>query len=206
MPIGGFIPITYKNEGFMTLGAFNVDGYVTFQANDLLDVMSVQAKIDTAPSWTIGFQDHKASKDGVAFAANLVRHSRIYKHNSRIEPFPFELLGADCAPWIRTLLRVCGISSEECHRIGRLNTYPANQRLSFPQDMFLREIPPKQPTNPSQPGGQRIHTVESGDWLSKIAIRYYGDMNKWTVIYDANKGQIGMDPNRIEVGQRLVIP
>lgn len=208
VPVGGFTPITHKNEGFLTLGAFNVEGNLVFQANDLLDVMSVKAKIDTAPSWTIGFQDHKVSKDGVAFAANLVRHCRTYKHNTRIDPFPFELLGADCAPWIRALLIVCGISSQECHRIGRLDSYPANQRLSFPLEVFQRELPPKTPVNPGQPGNQRIHTVEPGDWLSKIAIRYYGDMNKWTVIYEypENRRTIGPNPDLIKIGQRLVIP
>lgn len=208
VPVGGFSPITHRNERFLTLGAFNVQGNVTFQANDLLDVMSVKAKIDTAPSWTIGFQDHQVSKEGVAFAANLVRHCRIFKQNSRTDPVPFELLGVDCAPWIHTLLGVCGISYDECKRIGRLNSYPANQRLSFPKQMFERELPPQPPTNPGQPGTERIHTVRAGEWLSKIAIAYYGDMNKWTVIYEhpENRRQIGPNPDRIEVGQRLVIP
>ncbi len=206
VPVGGFTPITHRNEGFLTLGGFNVEGNVAFQANDLLDVMSVKEKIDTAPSWTIGFQDHKVSKEGVAFAANLVRHSRIFKQNSRIAPVSYELLGADCAPWIHTLLGVCGISWEECKRIGRLDTYPQHQRLSFPEEMFRRELPPNPPSNPGQPGSQRIHTVEPGDWLSKIAIRYYGDMNKWTVIHEANISTIGPNPDLIQVGQRLVIP
>ncbi len=62
------------------------------------------------------------------------------------------------------------------------------------------------PTGPKKPGnGQVIHVVEPGDWLSKIAIRYYGDMNKWPVIFDANKDKIS-HPDRIYPGQRLVIP
>jgi nucleoid-associated protein YgaU len=208
VPVGGFGPITHRNEGFLTLGAFNVQGNVTFQANDLLVVMSVKAKIDTAPSWTIGFQDHKVSKEGVAFAANLVRHCRNFKQNSRIDPVPFELLGADSAPWIRALLAVCGISYDEITRIGRLNTYPEHQRLSFPQEMFRQQLPPNPQPNPGQPGSQRIHTVRAGEWLSKIAIAYYGDMNKWTVIYEhpENKRKIGSNPDLIQVGQRLVIP
>ena len=54
--------------------------------------------------------------------------------------------------------------------------------------------------------GQRIHVVKSGDWLSKIAITYYGDMNKWKLIYDTNKGVIGPNPDLIKPGQQLVIP
>ncbi len=68
-----------------------------------------------------------------------------------------------------------------------------------------------QPDRPNygrpQPGnGQRIHVVKPGDWLSKIAITYYGDMNKWDVIYKANRQTIGPDPNLIKPGQSLVIP
>lgn len=53
--------------------------------------------------------------------------------------------------------------------------------------------------------GPRTHIVEPGEWLSKIAIKYYGDVNKAEVIYNANKGQI-LDRDRIEPGMKLIIP
>lgn len=63
------------------------------------------------------------------------------------------------------------------------------------------------PPEPDRPGYvPRIHVVKQGDWLSKIAITYYGDMNKWDVIYKRNIDQIGPDPDLIIPGQRLVIP
>lgn len=62
------------------------------------------------------------------------------------------------------------------------------------------------PQKPSPGNGQRIHVVQQGDWLSKIAITYYGDMNKWDVIYKANIGTIGPNPDLIIPGQQLVIP
>jgi hypothetical protein len=52
----------------------------------------------------------------------------------------------------------------------------------------------------------RYHTVSPGDWLSKIAQKYYGGMHKWPVIYEANRDVIGSDPNLIKSGQRLLIP
>jgi hypothetical protein len=52
----------------------------------------------------------------------------------------------------------------------------------------------------------RYHTVASGDWLSKIAAKYYGNLHKWPVIYEANRDVVGPDPNLIRPGQRLVIP
>lgn len=59
---------------------------------------------------------------------------------------------------------------------------------------------------PGPGNGKRIHVVQPGDWLSKIAITYYGDMNKWPTIYERNKAVIGTDPNLIKPGQKLVIP
>ncbi len=49
------------------------------------------------------------------------------------------------------------------------------------------------------------YTVASGDSLSKIAKREYGDMNQWRRIYEANKDQIS-DPDLIHPGQKLRIP
>jgi nucleoid-associated protein YgaU len=52
------------------------------------------------------------------------------------------------------------------------------------------------------------HTVEEGDTLSGIALKYYGSATKdmWMVIYNANKSVIGDDPNLIKPGQVLKIP
>jgi len=50
------------------------------------------------------------------------------------------------------------------------------------------------------------HTVKEGDWLSKIALRAYGDMFAWEKIYEANKEVIGSNPHLIKPGQVLIIP
>ena len=49
------------------------------------------------------------------------------------------------------------------------------------------------------------YIVVSGDTLSEVARKYYGDANKWTIIFEANRNQI-QDPNRIYAGQVLRIP
>ena len=51
----------------------------------------------------------------------------------------------------------------------------------------------------------RRYTVVSGDSLSKIAKREYGDAQKWRQIYEANRDQI-KDPDLIYPGQVLSIP
>lgn len=54
-------------------------------------------------------------------------------------------------------------------------------------------------------GGGRYHTVQKKETLYSIARQYYGDQAKWKDIYQANHSDIS-DPNKIRVGQRLVIP
>lgn len=61
------------------------------------------------------------------------------------------------------------------------------------------------PSTGGKPGGQ-LYTVVSGDSLSLIAGRYYGDVLLWPIIYDANRAVVGPDPNLIQPGQRLTIP
>ncbi|MGQ3685642.1 MAG: LysM peptidoglycan-binding domain-containing protein [Candidatus Loosdrechtia sp.] len=51
----------------------------------------------------------------------------------------------------------------------------------------------------------QIHKVQPGEDLSKIARRYYGDVSKWSTIYNANRDKI-QDHNFLRVGTELVIP
>lgn len=47
------------------------------------------------------------------------------------------------------------------------------------------------------------YVVKSGDTLSRIAQRTYGDARKWTVIYNTNLQQIGTNPHLIQVGMEF---
>jgi nucleoid-associated protein YgaU len=49
------------------------------------------------------------------------------------------------------------------------------------------------------------YTVRSGDSLSAIAKREYGDAGQWRRIYEANRDQID-NPDLIHPGQELKIP
>ena len=51
----------------------------------------------------------------------------------------------------------------------------------------------------------KIYEVVSGDSLSKIAKREYGNASEWNRIYDANRDILD-DPNKIKPGQKLKIP
>jgi nucleoid-associated protein YgaU len=51
----------------------------------------------------------------------------------------------------------------------------------------------------------QTYVVQSGDSLSKIAQRFYGDASLYTKIFEANRDLL-KDPNKISPGQKLRIP
>jgi nucleoid-associated protein YgaU len=60
-----------------------------------------------------------------------------------------------------------------------------------------------QPSPSGEP--KRTYTVKPGDSLSKIAKEFYGNANDYMRIFEANKDALN-DPNKIQIGQELVIP
>lgn len=51
----------------------------------------------------------------------------------------------------------------------------------------------------------QFYTVQSGDNLSKIAKQFYGDANRYSAIFEANRPML-KDPDEIYPGQVLRIP
>ena len=60
--------------------------------------------------------------------------------------------------------------------------------------------------NSPAPSTSQTYTVKKGDCLWSIAKKFYSNGSKYTVIYNANKGVIGGNPNLIYPGQILTIP
>jgi nucleoid-associated protein YgaU len=73
----------------------------------------------------------------------------------------------------------------------------------------MRVDAPKPTPAPAPPPApkpvERIHEVVSGESLSKIAQKYYGNGNKYMKIFEANK-DILSNPDLIKPGQKLRIP
>ncbi len=60
-------------------------------------------------------------------------------------------------------------------------------------------------SNTKSNNGHRTHTVVAGDTLAGIAQKYYGDSDKWQIVYRANQEQIN-EPMDMKVGMTLDIP
>jgi hypothetical protein len=61
-------------------------------------------------------------------------------------------------------------------------------------------------SGPSSNRPVQQHTVQAGDSLQGIARRYYGLLQKWPVILEANRAVIGRNPHLLKPGSQLNIP
>ena len=66
------------------------------------------------------------------------------------------------------------------------------------------------PSTVVQPNPEAIpvieeYTIKGGDSLSKIAKHFYGDAQKWNIIFESNKDTI-KNPDLIHPGQIIKIP
>ena len=84
-------------------------------------------------------------------------------------------------------------------------TKTVNIKIATSKPKATVETPRAAETSPAPPSTQ-TYTVVSGDCLWNIAKKFYGNGAKYTVIYNANKGVIGGNPNLIYPGQVLTIP
>lgn len=82
---------------------------------------------------------------------------------------------------------------------------PAPQVQRQPQAKPVATAAPQASTQTGSAAKYEMYTVKEGDWLSKIAGAYYGDVHKWDRIFQANRDQIS-DPDKIRPGQILKIP
>ena len=92
-------------------------------------------------------------------------------------------------------------NSEETRRVTgkvpRAGFYRTERTANEPEDTVADE----KTDNPYT----QTYVVQSGDSLSKIAQKYYGDPALYTKIFEANRDLL-KDPNRISPGQKLRIP
>lgn len=110
------------------------------------------------------------------------------------------MLARQVIPMLPVLAGDAETAAEVLHVKGRA-------AVQAPSHSEMKATPSHTPgAEPSLYSADRQHTVVQGDWLSKLAEKYYGSVRKWPVIYEANRQTIGRNPDRILPGQRLVIP
>ncbi len=79
------------------------------------------------------------------------------------------------------------------------------QELKLPSEDDLREISSTDSLTSDDDRPQR-YTVRAGDTLSTIAVKFYNDSSRWRDIFNANRDQLGGNPDRIQAGITITIP
>jgi nucleoid-associated protein YgaU len=88
---------------------------------------------------------------------------------------------------------------------GAIHLYPAIFEANQPMITDVDQIFPGQVLTIPRDPKPLVHTVKSGETLSKIARYHYGDMMLYPTIFEANRGTLD-DPDHVSVGQQLTIP
>jgi nucleoid-associated protein YgaU len=79
--------------------------------------------------------------------------------------------------------------------------------FTLPEEEPIVSTPTRWPVLPSAPSlpatseSPKTHMVMLDEYLRLIAQQEYGDANKWKIIYNANRGLIGPNPNLILSGR-----
>jgi nucleoid-associated protein YgaU len=83
--------------------------------------------------------------------------------------------------------------------VPTVGTIPTVSPSAMPSQDLGTFAPKPQPISTNQ----KTYTIAKGDLLADIAKKEYGDASKWQQIVAANKG---LDPSRLKVGQKIVLP
>lgn len=95
-------------------------------------------------------------------------------------------------------VKVTGDVPDEATR-QKLNMIVGNVKYIEAVDDSALRSPQPQAARP------KVHEVQSGDTLSSIADKYYGEANAYQRIFEANRPMLS-DPDEIYPGQVLIIP
>ena len=86
----------------------------------------------------------------------------------------------------------------------QLAAQPADSTEAAPKKSVTQTIPKSAQPVEAAKAGHQIYTVVSGDNLTKIAKKFYGD-GEYDAIYQANRDRM-KGPGDLRVGQTLIIP
>ena len=99
---------------------------------------------------------------------------------------------------------VISINSNNSFNEASINTPKAEKKFLRRKKSNIAIVPPDQTIQPTASASE-IYTVQNGDTLEGIIIRFYGsfDLGKVEKIKAANNLR---NPNALQIGQKLVIP
>lgn len=127
-----------------------------------------------------------ASVDNAANAKKLMEKVKSYGFN--VTDLDVEVAGDTAKVW--------GVAADQATREKVLLAIGNTQGIATVDDKMTTAVPKPE---------SKFHTVQSGESLSLIAKKYYGNAMKYNVIFEANKPLL-TNPDKIYPGQSLRIP
>ena len=149
-----------------------------------------------------GLYHYKNIEDGKAVgqAPGYTQYTVFYDITNR----KMAILPYDSVVWTELSLASANKTARTSYNILR-GSAGATAQASTGTVTATAPVVPTTPTVPPKPVAGGSYTVQSGDYLGKIAQSVYGDATKWSNIYEANRG-ILKNPNDLQPGQVLTIP
>lgn len=113
--------------------------------------------------------------------------------------------------WITRMTITSELREEGSNQVTRATvaitfTQAPYNSYKLPTPAAPKPVKPSHPTgstHPKAPARPKTYTVRKGDTLSGIAVRFYGDADRFRDIARVNRIK---NPNRIYPGQKLVLP
>ena len=123
------------------------------------------------------------------------------------------LLGADAdSGACSRAWKALGRAGEKIHGRSeqdfRRSPTAANFGKMLEAKVFIQQIGGDSEPRPTgwKAAGGVAYVVKTGDSLAGISKQFYGSPGYWDIIYMENAGAIGNNPEKIQVGLKLVIP
>ena len=192
--INDFLPFARKKIGF------NRPPTIHFSSDkkNAYKLLGKTAHYDPESEIIVVYVDNRHPKDVLrSLSHELVHHMQNCKGQFDSINFSGDEQYAQKDPHLRKMEKEAYLLGNMCFRDwedGYKKRYKDNYQMYVTSESLIVEGTPQE------------YEVGSGDTLSAISGKFYGDIHKWPLIYKNNKREIGNRPDMIEVGTILTIP
>jgi hypothetical protein len=140
--------LTEKSQRFVTLGGFAVRKRLRFLSNQSADVKAAREGLNPADrvKWHTADFDLERKRvtspggSDLAFAQKLVRLCLLYSRNEARNNVTYDLLDANCASWVNTLLKVAGVSKSERLKLGEFTGVDWGEEDKICEELFKSTV------------------------------------------------------------------
>jgi len=141
--------LTYAGTDFMTIGAFAIkqggSKRLLVVNNDSTDVHAVKEVLNPAMAsrqWAdLDLEKHEimppTGKTPDAFVKDILVKVALYKKNEAKKSVPYSLIDENCACWVNSLMKACGISQAARLKAGEFSGFDWGEEDEIDASYFM---------------------------------------------------------------------